>query len=140
MYKRENGALVLIESMLTTNNPDDGTPGWYEFDNLATGSYLVEFELPDGLSFVAPNQGGDDNIDSDVVDFITGRTLEFPVNPGDVLLDIDAGYEASTVPVELLEFTGWWNEPRDVNELHWVTATEINNDYFIIERSLNVGG
>ncbi|NNF35558.1 MAG: T9SS type A sorting domain-containing protein, partial [Saprospiraceae bacterium] len=137
LFRRENGMNVFIEEMLSTNSPETGDPGWYIFDTLATGDYLVEFDLPDGFSYVPPNQGGDDNIDSDVVDFITGRTLLFSVNPGDTLLDIDAGYMGGPVPVELVDFYGRWNKDKDVNELTWITATEINNDYFIIERSFN---
>lgn len=39
------------------------------------------------------------------------------------------------LPIELVEFTGWYNGVE--NELHWITATEINSDYFEIQRSLN---
>ncbi len=38
-----------------------------------------------------------------------------------------------TVPVELLTFTG--NKKGKMVELNWVTTSEINNDYFIVERS-----
>ena len=37
------------------------------------------------------------------------------------------------LPIELISFRGW-NE-GDVNQLEWITGTEINNDYFTIERS-----
>ncbi|MCP4439425.1 MAG: T9SS type A sorting domain-containing protein [Aureispira sp.] len=41
----------------------------------------------------------------------------------------------NTFPIELLSFTaennGWQNE------LVWITASEVNNDYFVIEKSLN---
>lgn len=39
----------------------------------------------------------------------------------------------SPLPVEWLSFIGW--NDGDVNELEWVTATEINNEMFVIERS-----
>jgi hypothetical protein len=39
------------------------------------------------------------------------------------------------LPIELIEFTGWYN--GNENELHWTTATEINSAYFEIQRSLN---
>lgn len=38
-----------------------------------------------------------------------------------------------TLPIELISFTGKNN--GDENILEWITATEINNDYFAIERS-----
>lgn len=38
------------------------------------------------------------------------------------------------LPIELLSFTAQANDQRTV-DLGWVTATEINNDYFTVERS-----
>ena len=40
-----------------------------------------------------------------------------------------------TVPVELISFTGTVEE--EGNLLKWVTATEINNDYFTLEHSID---
>jgi hypothetical protein len=42
---------------------------------------------------------------------------------------------ASPLPIELLSFTGH-STPKG-NMLEWSTATELNNDYFTLERSLN---
>jgi len=39
----------------------------------------------------------------------------------------------SPLPVELISFVGW--NDGDVNELEWVTATELNNEVFVVERS-----
>lgn len=39
------------------------------------------------------------------------------------------------LPVELITFTGWYNDALKVNELYWQTATEINTDVFEIEKS-----
>ncbi|MEZ5002459.1 MAG: T9SS type A sorting domain-containing protein [Chitinophagales bacterium] len=41
----------------------------------------------------------------------------------------------SPLPVELISFVGWNN--GDVNELEWITATEINNEVFVVERSID---
>lgn len=41
------------------------------------------------------------------------------------------------LPVSLLYFKGLNNEQTHAIELHWATATEINNDYFTLERSAN---
>ncbi len=43
----------------------------------------------------------------------------------------------SPLPVELIEFTGYHDDNRFVNVLNWATASELNNDYFIIERSVD---
>lgn len=45
------------------------------------------------------------------------------------------GQAPNTLPVSLVSFTGK-NENRK-NNLDWITASEINNSYFIIEKSLN---
>lgn len=49
----------------------------------------------------------------------------YPVNP--------SGLCAITLPIELLSFTGICDGEKNI--LYWSTATEINNDYFSIERS-----
>ncbi|MEO1260792.1 MAG: T9SS type A sorting domain-containing protein [Bacteroidota bacterium] len=43
---------------------------------------------------------------------------------------------ASQLPVELVHFTASINK-EDLVELNWQTASEINNDYFVVERSRN---
>ena len=43
---------------------------------------------------------------------------------------------AIMLPIELLSFTG--KVAPDRNELHWVTATELNNSHFDIERSSDI--
>ncbi|MEO5643478.1 MAG: T9SS type A sorting domain-containing protein [Bacteroidia bacterium] len=54
-------------------------------------------------------------------------------------LDVDhvriTVWSTSTLPIELLEFTAA-PEGQDVIT-QWVTATETNNDYFLVERSIN---
>lgn len=42
-------------------------------------------------------------------------------------------FNNSTLPVELVDFDGSNNE--GVNNIYWVTATEINNDYFELQKS-----
>ncbi|MBC8173537.1 MAG: T9SS type A sorting domain-containing protein [Chitinophagales bacterium] len=39
------------------------------------------------------------------------------------------------LPIELLEFNGWYNGMN--NELHWTTATELNSNRFDIEKSFD---
>lgn len=41
------------------------------------------------------------------------------------------------LPIQLLQFTAVLNNSKEV-DLYWATATEINNDYFTIERSADV--
>jgi hypothetical protein len=41
-----------------------------------------------------------------------------------------------SLPIELISFTGY-NDVGKSNILNWITATEINNDYFTIDRSID---
>jgi trimeric autotransporter adhesin len=135
---------TLIETQFTRNSPIDGRPGYYLFDCVRPGTYYIKVTRPTpgaGVSryeFVVPNQGGDDMLDSDVVDFINGTTLNFTVGYAQTILDIDIGF-ISILPVDVKELSGWWNKDKDVNQLRWVTTKEINNSHFIIERSLDSG-
>ena len=67
-----NGVLVTLynaadntvfRQMLTTNNPDNGNPGWYLFDKLPSANYYIKVALPQGYIFVTPNAGTDDMTD-----------------------------------------------------------------------------
>ena len=44
-------------------------------------------------------------------------------------------YYTVTLPIELLSFTG--NKSQDKNILNWITISELNNNYFVIEKSSN---
>ena len=48
----------------TMNTEPDGS---YQFDNLIPGNYRVDFLRPDGFMFTMPDQGDDDQLDSDVI-------------------------------------------------------------------------
>lgn len=80
----------------------------------------------------------------------------FPVTAGDVYVMVIDNYLSSSnpftltwnltaganlnctvLPIELISFTG--HEEDDYNVLQWQTGTEIDNDYFAIERSVNGG-
>jgi len=63
--------------------------GTYLFDQTAAGNYVLRFELLDGFSFVAANQGVDDCADSDVSK--SGVTVCFSNNAGEDDLCMDAG-------------------------------------------------
>lgn len=62
----------------------------------------------------------------------TGTAPDIGADEGEFVLATPACF---LLPIEILSFTGWYNGIS--NELHWTTATEINSDYFEIQRSLN---
>ncbi len=48
-----------------TGPDQDGKPGYYQFTDLPDGNYYLRFFPPSGYTASPPNQGGDDNLDSD---------------------------------------------------------------------------
>ncbi|MFD0980055.1 Ig-like domain-containing protein [Tropicimonas aquimaris] len=81
----------------TAVSADDGG---YVFANLADGTYSVRFPTAlEGDSLVAPNAGADDMIDSDANPSNNGETQPVTVVAGDVVSDVDAGYDREIVLV-----------------------------------------
>jgi hypothetical protein len=84
---------VLI-SQTTTADASPGNPGYYLFDNLVPGAYIVKFsDLPPGAIVTAPDQGGDDAKDSDM-SVTTGCAPLVTLAAGDDNRTIDAGWHA----------------------------------------------
>jgi len=50
-------------------------------------------------------------------------------------LTVDGASDCTVLPIELIDFNGTNN--NGINELYWSTASEINNNYFTIERSMD---
>ncbi|MBK9255211.1 MAG: carboxypeptidase regulatory-like domain-containing protein [Saprospiraceae bacterium] len=135
LYQVSNPSIP-FDTQLTRNNPSNGQPGYYLFECVPPGEYFIKVPVPSGTNykFVTPNQGGNDMLDSDIIDFTNERTSNFTVNYAQIILDIDIGFKV-VLPVELTIFEGKWNKLKDVNELLWVTASELNSDYFEVQRS-----
>lgn len=66
------------------------TDGYYLFDNLPAGDYLVGFVVPEGYEVSPLNVGSDDEIDSDA-DPATGMTACVTLAEGEINLSLDAG-------------------------------------------------
>lgn len=54
---------------------------------------------------------------------------------GTYTLDISSANPCTVLPIGLTEFSGYYSEYSRSNELTWVTDSETNNDYFVLERS-----
>jgi len=117
----------VIDNTISDNN------GSYLFTDIPVGNYFVEFSAPSGYSLIAPNLGGNDATDSDA-DPITRMSQVIALGSGETNLTIDAGFSI-TVDVELVDFDGMWNNNRRVSELFWTSASEIDTDKYILERS-----
>jgi len=76
------------DTMVATATTDQD--GYYMFDSLDAGDYYLEFELPDGYVFTLMDQGGDDELDSDV-DPDSGTTDCFTLTEDQSNMTLDAG-------------------------------------------------
>lgn len=72
--------------------------GLYLFTNLRPETYSVRFTLPSGFVFSPPNQGSNDQIDSDA-NPITGVTGQYMLSPGETNRTVDAGMYQPMTPV-----------------------------------------
>lgn len=66
-----------------------GQAGFYLFDNLLMGDYVVKFTAPDGYKFTATEVGGKEQSDSDAN--ASGWTQVFHLGEGEVNLTVNAG-------------------------------------------------
>ncbi len=116
-----------VASTLTNSN------GNYAFSDVDAGSYYIEISLPSGDSFTSAGEGGDDAFDSDFDD--NGRTDIFTVGSGEQNFSFDAGIipEGGPFALEIADLNV--ADKSTGNVVNWATATEYNNDYFIIEMS-----
>jgi hypothetical protein len=125
---------------------------------LGTGSHNLNFAVSDGTSWTAGKiltitgwQGAYDGTTGTSGKIFTGSSAELSTgkkaqirftNPGNgssyTATQLGTGEVvplAIALPIELLSFKAKLN--NNIVELNWQTATEINNDYFVIERSVD---
>lgn len=137
-----DGVDVLLFSTENPNVPLQSTKtgvinaqsGRYAFEICKPGYYYVKVIRPQDYKFVSPFAGDGTN-DSKIKDSIAGITDSFYIGYAHLLPNINAGLVYSPLVVTLLDFTGYWDTQKDVNILKWRTTSEINNDFFELERS-----
>jgi uncharacterized repeat protein (TIGR01451 family) len=86
-----------------------GVPGFYRFEGLVGGTYLIRYTLPNGSYIFSPtNQGVNDDIDSDPTPInATQAEVQVTVNPSDNFTNVDAGF----IPQTDLEVTKIVSDP-----------------------------
>jgi hypothetical protein len=67
--------------------------------------------------------------------FITVGYFVNTLTYGNFVLNVTSGAGCQVLPIELMSFEGYNN--KEYNIITWVTATEKNNDYFTLQRSLD---
>ncbi|MGR3810437.1 SdrD B-like domain-containing protein [Jiulongibacter sp. NS-SX5] len=109
----QDGSESGLEGVLVTLELPDGTfvaststdsLGFYQFANLASGDYVVVFSTPSGYEATTPNQGGNDEADSDA-DPATGESPIINLTPGFNENSIDAGFTLQSVCYEITSIT-----------------------------------
>ena len=108
--------------------------GHYELC-LAPGDYYLKFVIPGGMYFTDPNEGSNDEVDSDV-DGMNGfgTTQVYTISYHTDNPTVDAGLSSQPMAINLLDITAYRSENHNV--VNWTTASETDNDYFVIERRL----
>jgi hypothetical protein len=115
----------------------DANGDYYFYDPIVYGfiDYVLEFIPPSGYKSTHCNKGGDDEKDSDMLNgVITGAN----VPAGRWNHSFDAGFVPNSVilPITLASFNATLTNNNKV-DLRWVTTSEVNVNYFAVERSLD---
>lgn len=131
------------------------TPGQekiYVFTAPATGNYTLNQLSSFGWIdyFFKPVSGGCSGTGWTCIDDLTGlmSSISFNLTSGVqyyIMLDpetttggnvsFNIGCPPVNLPIELVEFNG--TNKDEYNDIFWVTATELNNDYFTLEKSVD---
>jgi len=90
--------------------------------------------LPASISAACLNLGVSDYVKTVADGTITARWNQSNTNWAMIVYVINA---AIALPVELIHFNASYNEQNKNVDLDWITASEFNNDYFIIEKSMD---
>ena len=86
----ENGSIITTDITAQGGGLDSG---YYLLENIPPGIYTVQFIRPLFYQYVAADQGGDDNTDSDVAEITEniGTTKAITITSGTIDFTIDAG-------------------------------------------------
>ena len=91
-----------------------------------TNEATVElFRRDDNTNFPWINTFGNLNIGTNTIS-ATGQNTEYIID-----------YDFSVLPVDLISFQAGYSREEDHTHLDWKTASELNCDYFVIERSVD---
>lgn len=99
-----------VGSTLTDSN------GRYAFEDLPSGSYYIDIDLPDDLQFTLQKQGSNGEVDSDVSG--NGISSTFTVGYNEAVVDLDAGvYKTSGLVGDYIWHDSNANGQQDFDEV-----------------------
>ncbi len=121
-------------TVIATTTTD--STGYYTFEDLPVGDYIVGFSnFPAGSTPTQSNGGINDSTNSDM-NPSTGFTSLISIGSGEYNPNVDAGiYFGAPLPVDGLIATKATVQSRNNCKVQWYTIAELNTDRFIIERS-----
>jgi len=125
---------------------------WNGAEEIFTSVNLTDYTITDlgtlvGVQYLSLGESAFDaanrfyfnktNLGITMIDADLGTIINsFPVNNGFKHIEVAARMPQGALPVELVDFSAKVNNDQQV-VLEWGTATELNNDYFMVERSVN---
>ena len=121
-------------TVIATTTTD--STGFYSFEDLPTGSYVVGFSnFPAGMTPTPSNGGLNDSTNSDM-NPTTGLTSVITIGSGEYNPNVDAGlYIGVPLPVDGLLAKKAKVTSRENCSVFFETISEMNTNYFVIERS-----
>ena len=139
----ENGSVknwLLKAGSSFINNEHNHSTGGTIVNQLPIGSSVSKLTapaLPGGLVFYLGNHEFE-NVSSIVEINGIRMYMNAMLTPNAININCNTGeYLANPLPVKLLAFNATLDQDQSKANLNWITATEMNADYFVIERSLD---
>lgn len=121
-------------------SPDGSVSNVNILINYSASANAADLSLDNSLLKLLVSDDPDDFSDASVYDLHelkNGFVVEFqniPISNGSyIALGNASPINITPLPIELLDFRARNNGP--VVDLHWTTASEVNNDYFVVERA-----
>lgn len=94
--------------------------------NIAPNTVTATYSSQEGTSAAVERDGSD------------GGEQDNGVNLNNYNVEADPSATLTVFPIELLRFDARWKDDRQQDALiEWETATELNNNFFLVERSFN---
>ena len=123
--------ILYRNGVATGQSQKTNAQGKYLFTNLPDGVYQVKFKLPNEYNFTSKSMGNGQN--DSKADPQTGMSDPVGLFGGEDYMFSDAGLIFGILPIILSDFSVAKSEHTVV--LNWETASEINSDYFEVQRS-----